>query len=118
MPSAVQQFVELWKNVRSRKESSQSIVASRLKALRSDVSPNDPANQARRSVRSGRRGPWSVEGETDAESEGNNDAISESEYDVASTTHGPGESTLFLTGDTVFWLPYALSTFLPFRFSL
>jgi len=26
--------------------------------------------------------------------------------------HGPGGSTLFLPGDTVFWLPYALSTYI------
>ena len=70
----------------------------------------DPAHIARRTVRSSRRGPWSVaDGETDAESEVG-DAMSESEYEVAST-HGPGESTLFLTGDTVFWLPYALSMY-------
>ena len=96
-------------SVRSRKESAQSIVASRIKALRSDIPLTDPAHQARRSVRSARRGPWSVaDGETDGESEGDA-AVSESDFEVASTTHGPGESTLFLTGDTVFWLPYALS---------
>ena len=103
-------------SVRSRKESAQSIVATRLKALRSDMPAADPANLARRSVRSSRRGPWSVDGETDGESEGGDGAVSESEFDVASTAHGPGESTLFLTGDTVFWLPYALSQ-LPFSSS-
>ncbi|KAL5535522.1 hypothetical protein ACEPAF_3616 [Sanghuangporus sanghuang] len=91
---------------RSRKESAQSVVASRLKALRVDM---DPAQLARRTVRSGRKGPWSVaDGETDGESEVG-DAISESEFEGASSAHGPGESTLFLTGDTVFWLPYALT---------
>ncbi|THH11090.1 hypothetical protein EW145_g869 [Phellinidium pouzarii] len=96
-------------SVRSRKESAQSLVASRIKVLRSDMPMSDPANQARRSVRSGRKGPWSIaDGETDGESE-MGDVISESEIEVASTTHGPGESTLFLTGDTVFWLPYALT---------
>ncbi|KAH8120321.1 AEX-3 domain-containing protein [Phellopilus nigrolimitatus] len=96
-------------SVRSRKESAQSVVTSRLKALRSDVPMSDPTNLARRSVRNARRGPWSVpDGETDGESE-IGDAVSESEFDAASTTHGPGESTLFLTGDTVFWLPYALT---------
>ncbi|EJD03960.1 uncharacterized protein FOMMEDRAFT_106299 [Fomitiporia mediterranea MF3/22] len=91
---------------RSRKESAQSAVANRLKALRADM---DPAQLARRSVRSSRKGPWSVaDGETDGESEVG-DAISESEFEVASSAHGPGESTLFLTGDTVFWLPYALT---------
>lgn len=94
--------------VRSRKESAQSLLASRLKALRADVPLSDPAHQARRTVRSGRKGPWSVADETDGESEVG-DVVSESEFEVASTTHGPGESTLFLTGDTVFWLPYALS---------
>lgn len=56
--------------VRSRKESAQSLLASRLKALRADVPMTDPAHQARRTVRSGRKGPWSVaDGETDGESE-------------------------------------------------
>jgi hypothetical protein len=104
-------------SMRSRKESAHSVVASRIKALRTDAPSSDPVNQARRSVRNNRRGPWSVaDGETDGESEGDG-AVSESEFDVASTSHGPGESTLFLTGDTVFWLPYALSkcanSFLP-----
>lgn len=102
-------------SMRSRKESAQSVVASRLKALRADAPSSDPVNQARRSMRNSRRGPWSVaDGETDGESEGDG-AVSESEFDVASTTHGPGESTLFLTGDTVFWLPYALSKSSIFR---
>lgn len=93
-------------SARSRKESAQSAVASRLRSLRADM---DPAHLARRTVRSSRKGPWSVaDGETDGESE-IGDAISESEFEVGSTAHGPGESTLFLTGDTVFWLPYALS---------
>lgn len=99
-------------SVRSRKESAQSLLASRIKSLRSDMPTTDPANLARRSVRSARKGPWSVaDGETDGESE-IGDAISESEFEVASSAHGPGESTLFLTGDTVFWLPYALSKYI------
>lgn len=101
-------------STRSRKESAQSVMTSRIKALRSDMPASDPANQARRTVRNSRRGPWSVaDGETDNDSEGDA-AVSESEFDVASTTHGPGESTLFLSGDTVFWLPYALSMLLLF----
>ncbi|KAF8078624.1 DENN domain-containing protein [Lyophyllum atratum] len=99
---------------RSRKESAQSIVASRLKNLRADVSGSggdgpDPTLQARRSAKKNARGPW-ADGETDGgdtEAEG---AMSESDFEVASTIgHGPGESTLFLPGDTVFWLPYALT---------
>lgn len=98
---------------RSRKESAQSIVASRLKNLR-DVSGNisdtqDPTAQARRHAKKSARGPWG-DVETDPETEGDG-GISESDFEVASTVgHGPGESTLFLPGDTVFWLPYALST--------
>lgn len=98
---------------RSRKESAQSVVASRLKNLRADVSGNvsdgqDPTVQARRHAKKSARGPWG-DGETDAETEGDG-GISESDFEVASTIgHGPGESTLFLPGDTVFWLPYALS---------
>jgi nicotinamide N-methyltransferase len=99
---------------RSRKESAQSLVASRLKNLRADVSGavsdgSDPTAQARRSAKKNARGPW-ADAETDGgetEAEG---AMSESDFEVASTIgHGPGESTLFLPGDTVFWLPYALS---------
>ncbi|KAF7306924.1 DENN domain-containing protein [Mycena indigotica] len=92
---------------RSRKESAQSAVASRLKTLRADVAGEDPSLVARRRVRRGTRGPW-----TDVDTDGETDAggASESEYEVASTAgHGPGESTLFLPGDTVFWLPYALT---------
>ncbi|KAG5639246.1 hypothetical protein H0H81_005320 [Sphagnurus paluster] len=99
---------------RSRKESAQSAVASRLKSLRADVSGAtsdgpDPSLQARRTAKKNARGPW-VDAETDGgdtEAEG---AMSESDFEVASTIgHGPGESTLFLPGDTVFWLPYALT---------
>ncbi|GLB36150.1 putative protein with domain found in a variety of signalling proteins, always encircled by uDENN and dDENN [Lyophyllum shimeji] len=99
---------------RSRKESAQSIVASRLKNLRADLSGSasegpDPTVQARRSAKKNARGPW-ADAETDGgetEAEG---AMSESDFEVASTVgHGPGESTLFLPGDTVFWLPYALT---------
>jgi len=98
---------------RSRKESAQSAVTSRLKHLRSDLSGSasdsqDPTSQARRSTRRSSRGPW-ADAETDGETEGDG-AVSESDFEVASTIgHGPGESTLFLPGDTVFWLPYALS---------
>ena len=97
---------------RSRKESAQSLVASRLKNLRADagVDAADPTLLARKTARKSARGPWATE-ETDGETEGEG-AVSESDFDVASTIgHGPGESTLFLPGDTVFWLPYALSGF-------
>lgn len=103
---------------RSRKESAQSAVASRLKHLRSDLSGSasdsqDPTAQARRSAKRNSRGPW-ADAETDGETEGDG-AMSESDFEVASTIgHGPGESTLFLPGDTVFWLPYALSEPIPF----
>jgi nicotinamide N-methyltransferase len=90
---------------RSRKESSQSAVASRIKNLRADVTGADPRAQARRTAKKSSRGPWATDGETDADTEG--DGMSESE--VSTIGHGPGESTLFLPGDTVFWLPYALS---------
>ncbi|KAF7347836.1 DENN domain-containing protein [Mycena venus] len=90
---------------RSRKESAQSLVASRIKSLRADA--DDPTTLARRHAKKGARGPW-TDGETDAETDGG--GASESEFDAASTVgHGPGESTLFLPGDTVFWLPYALT---------
>ncbi|KIM48206.1 hypothetical protein M413DRAFT_22737 [Hebeloma cylindrosporum] len=98
---------------RSRKESAQSVVASRLKNLRADVSGStsdnqDPTTQARRSAKRSSRGPW-ADAETDGETEADG-AMSESDFEVASTVgHGPGESTLFLPGDTVFWLPYALT---------
>ncbi|KAF5355625.1 hypothetical protein D9756_003768 [Leucocoprinus leucothites] len=98
---------------RSRKESAQSMVASRLKNLRADISGNvsdtqDPTVQARRHAKKSARGPWG-DAETDVETE-NDGGISESDFEVASTVgHGPGESTLFLPGDTVFWLPYALT---------
>ncbi|KAH9486937.1 DENN domain-containing protein [Psilocybe cubensis] len=98
---------------RSRKESAQSAVASRLKNLRADLSGSasdtqDPTSQARRSAKRNSRGPW-ADVETDGETEADG-AMSESDFEVASTIgHGPGESTLFLPGDTVFWLPYALT---------
>ncbi|KAH7930967.1 hypothetical protein BV22DRAFT_1108857 [Leucogyrophana mollusca] len=93
---------------RARKESAQSLVAARLKALRSTTGAT--GETTRRSSRRSARGPW-TDGETDAEGETDAGAISESDFDVASTVggHGPGESTLFLPGDTVFWLPYALT---------
>lgn len=104
---------------RSRKESAQSLVASRLKHLRADMSGAlsdgpDPTTQARRSAKKSARGPWG-DAETDGgETEGEG-AMSESDFEIASTVgHGPGESTLFLPGDTVFWLPYALSKLLSF----
>ena len=96
---------------RSRKESAQSLVASRLKNLRADAAADasDPTVQARRSTKKNARGPWATD-ETDGETDG---GVSESDFEVASTVgHGPGESTLFLPGDTVFWLPYALSKLL------
>lgn len=100
---------------RSRKESAQSLVTSRIKNLRADAatvgSDSDPTAQARRSAKKSARGPWTdvdTDGETEAEG-----AMSESDFEVASTIgHTPGESTLFLPGDTVFWLPYALSMLL------
>ncbi|KAI6047633.1 DENN domain-containing protein [Pisolithus marmoratus] len=102
---------------RSRKESAQSLVASRLKVLRSSVGPGStggsPGEPGRRATKRSGRGPWTgTDGETDGEgAETDAGAISESDFDVASTVngHGPGESTLFLPGDTVFWLPYALA---------
>jgi EEF1A N-terminal glycine/lysine methyltransferase len=97
---------------RSRKESAQSNVTSRLKSLRADVgattSVSDPRAQARKSAKRSARGPWGTDGETDGETDG---AMSESDFEVSTVGHGPGESTLFLPGDTVFWLPYALSKF-------
>lgn len=98
---------------RSRKESAQSAVTTRLKSLRADISGSasdtqDPTTQARRNARKSSRGPW-ADAETDGETEADG-AMSESDFEIASTIgHGPGESTLFLPGDTVFWLPYALS---------
>ena len=101
---------------RSRKESANSLVPSRVKSRTSMRSASDPTRQAKRKAKS--RGPWGAGtdaetdfdgGETDADGDG---AVSESDFEVASTVgHGPGESTLFLPGDTVFWLPYALSKF-------
>jgi nicotinamide N-methyltransferase len=107
--SAIRRTLEVG---RSRKESAQSMVASRLKNLRADVSGSasdnqDPTSQARRSAKRSSRGPW-VDAETDGETEAEG-AISESDFELSTVGHGPGESTLFLPGDTVFWLPYALS---------
>jgi len=107
---------------RSRKESAQSLVASRLKNLRTDISNSSPDNadptiQARRSAKKNARGPW-ADTETDGGETEPDGGVSESEFEATSTVgHGPGESTLFLPGDTVFWLPYALST-LPFFLAL
>lgn len=104
---------------RARKESAQSLVTTRLRALRSSNPPGSsqsPGDPARRANKKGFKAPWSgTDGETDGEgAETDAGAVSESDYDVASTVggHGPGESTLFLPGDTVFWLPYALSTYI------
>ena len=101
---------------RARKESAQSLVASRMRRHASDATSTggDPAVQARRRAKMSSRGPWGAgtdaETDLDPETDGEGGAISESDYDVASTVgHTPGESTLFLPGDTVFWLPYALS---------
>ncbi|KAI0655095.1 AEX-3 domain-containing protein [Cubamyces menziesii] len=101
---------------RARKESAQSLVASRMRRHASDATSTggDPAVQARRRAKMSSRGPWGAgtdaETDLDPETDGEGGAISESDYDVASTVgHTPGESTLFLPGDTVFWLPYALT---------
>jgi nicotinamide N-methyltransferase len=100
---------------RSRKESAQSNVASRIKTLRADAGiangTPDPRAQARKSAKRSARGPWGTDGETDGETEADG-AMSESDFEVSTAGHGPGESTLFLPGDTVFWLPYALSEWL------
>lgn len=103
---------------RARKESGQSLV-SRVKSSHGSIASTDPSNQARRRARMSARGPWggnATDAETDNDGETDADidagAVSESDFEVASTVgHGPGESTLFLPGDTVFWLPYALSTY-------
>ncbi|KAI0778202.1 AEX-3 domain-containing protein [Trametes elegans] len=100
---------------RARKESAQSLVASRTRRHASDAtSTADPSAQARRRAKLSSRGPWGAgtdaETDLDVETDGEGGAVSESDYDVASTVgHTPGESTLFLPGDTVFWLPYALT---------
>ncbi len=100
---------------RARKESAQSLVASRMRRHASDATPGgDPTLTARRRAKMSSRSPWSAgtdaETDLDPETDGEGGAISESDYEVASTVgHTPGESTLFLPGDTVFWLPYALS---------
>ncbi|KAI0825117.1 AEX-3 domain-containing protein [Trametes gibbosa] len=100
---------------RARKESAQSLVASRMRRHASDTTAHsDPAIQARRRAKMSSRGPWGAgtdaETDLDPETDGEGGAVSESDYEVASTVgHTPGESTLFLPGDTVFWLPYALT---------
>ncbi|KAI0639419.1 AEX-3 domain-containing protein [Trametes polyzona] len=100
---------------RARKESAQSLVASRMRRHASDATnPDDPAVRARRRAKMSSRGPWGAgtdaETDLDPETDGEGGAVSESDYEVASTVgHTPGESTLFLPGDTVFWLPYALT---------
>ncbi|KAG6900135.1 hypothetical protein C0993_002480 [Termitomyces sp. T159_Od127] len=82
---------------RSRKESAQSIVASRLKNLRAEVSGStsdipDPTIQARRTTKKNARGPW-VDVETDGADTEADGAMSESDFEVASTVgHGPGET--------------------------
>lgn len=112
--AAIQRTLEA---ARSRKESAQSVLASRLKSLRGEAggvvgtrSENgDPTAQAKKRSKKNSRGPWTdieTDGETSAEA-----GMSESDLEFSSTAggHGPGESTLFLPGDTVFWLPYALT---------
>ncbi|KAH9849744.1 AEX-3 domain-containing protein [Lenzites betulinus] len=100
---------------RARKESAQSLVASRMRRHASDSTAHgDPVMQARRRAKLSSRGPWGAgtdaETDLDPETDGEGGAVSESDYEVASTVgHTPGESTLFLPGDTVFWLPYALT---------
>lgn len=94
---------------RMRKESTQSLVATRVKSLRADINGTDPAMQARKSVGHNRRSPWNaIEMDTEGDSDVDGGAISESDV-TSAMGHNPGESTLFLPGDTVFWLPYALS---------
>lgn len=99
---------------RARKESAQSLVASRMRRGHGADSTADPTLQARRRAKVSARGPWGAgtdaETDLDPETDGEGGAVSESDYEVASTVgHTPGESTLFLPGDAVFWLPYALS---------
>ncbi|KAG6857561.1 hypothetical protein H0H87_000160 [Tephrocybe sp. NHM501043] len=82
---------------RSRKESAQSIVASRLKNLRAEVTGTtsdgpDPTTQARRTAKKNSRGPW-ADAETDGAETEADGAMSESDFEVASTVgHGPGET--------------------------
>ncbi|KAG6890405.1 hypothetical protein C0995_008759 [Termitomyces sp. Mi166 len=82
---------------RSRKESAQSIVASRLKNLRAEVSGStsdilDPTTQAKRTTKKNARGPW-ADAETDGADTEADGAMSESDLEVASTVgHGPGET--------------------------
>ncbi|KAH9944370.1 DENN domain-containing protein [Epithele typhae] len=97
---------------RARKESAQSLVASRRRGH--GDGGGDPTLHARRRAKMSARGPWGAgagtDAETDMETDGEGGAVSESDYEVASTVgHTPGESTLFLPGDAVFWLPYALT---------
>lgn len=107
---------------RQRKESAQSLRATRLKALRGqagagpsfgagtsgNVSGSEVGGPARRR-RKGPRSHWAgTDGETDAETDADG-FVSESEFEAASVAHAPGESTVFLPGDAIFWLPYALS---------
>ena len=101
----------------SRKESAQSLVAARIKGLWADT--QDPTYQAHRNHKRSRHGPWvansgAMDGEMDMDAE-TDGGISESDYKVGSIrpSHNPGESTLFLPGDTMFWLPYALSAYIP-----
>jgi len=94
----------------SCKESAQSLVATCLEGLRVDT--QDPTYQARRNHKRSRRRSWVTNGAaTDAETDS---GISESDYKVGSIrpSHNPGESMLFLPGNTVFWLLYALSTYI------
>lgn len=113
--AAIRRTLESTASNRSRKESSQSLVAARLRSLRGETGgPRDVTLQARKKTRSSAKSPWgaTTDAETDAETDLDGQ-ISESDYDVASTVHNPGESTLFLPVDSVFWLPYALSKSTP-----
>ena len=113
--AAIRRTLESTSSNRSRKESSQSLVAARLRSLRGETGGmRDVTLQARKKTRSSAKSPWgaTTDAETDAETDMDGQ-ISESDYDVASTVHNPGESTLFLPVDSVFWLPYALSKFYP-----
>jgi nicotinamide N-methyltransferase len=108
--AAIRRTLESTASNRSRKESSQSLVAARLRSLRGETGGSrDVTLQARKKTRSSAKSPWgaTTDAETDAETDLDGQ-ISESDYDVASTVHNPGESTLFLPADSVFWLPYAL----------
>jgi len=104
----------------SHKESAQSLVAVCLEGLQVDT--QDPTYQARRNHKYSRHRSWAtnsaaIDGETDMDAEMDG-GISESDYKVGSIgpSHNPGKSTLFLPGDTMFWLLYALSTYILYTY--